>query len=221
GFRFCQQAGASIAVARADGACSHSRGRSQVMNENYETQLPETFDPATQEGSKFDVLPVGSYVAQITDASVVQPKSGNGYYIGLSWQITEGDYQGRYVFQNITFLHSSTQATTIGRRQFKDLCVATGIAEQVTDVEVFKFIPCTIKVGIEQDKQGVYPDKNRVSRILPHEPSPKAPQPATAEAKPTPQPDTAGTASPVTGTNVTGAANGSGSSSTAPWRKQR
>ena len=78
--------------------------------------------------------------------------------------------RGRYVWQNITFLHSKTQAVTIGRQQFKDLCVATGISEQVTDVEIFKYIPCRLKVGIEKDKQGVYPDKNRVSRILPLEP---------------------------------------------------
>src|SRR5262249_61454732 len=82
-----------------------------------------------------------------------------------SWQITEGTYEGRYVFQRITFMHSSIEATTIGRRQFKDLCVATGVGEQVTDVTVFKYIPCQIRVGIEQDKTGLYDDKNRVSRI--------------------------------------------------------
>ena len=27
--------------------------------------------------------------------------------------------------------------------------------------------PCTISVGIEQDKSGEYPDKNKVSRIMP------------------------------------------------------
>jgi hypothetical protein len=30
---------------------------------------------------------------------------------------------------------------------------------------VFKFIPCQIRVGVEQDKTGLYDDKNRVSRI--------------------------------------------------------
>jgi hypothetical protein len=34
------------------------------------TALPETFDPETQEGSQFDVLPVGEYVAQVIDAGV-------------------------------------------------------------------------------------------------------------------------------------------------------
>src|SRR5215831_5714919 len=191
------------------------------MSENYETTLPEAFDPETQEGSHFDVVPIGTYAAQVVDACVAQPKSGDGHYVGLTWQITEGEHEGRYVWQRITFLHSSAQATTIGRRQFKDLCVATGIAEQVTDVEVFKFVPCTIKVGIERDKQGVYPDKNRVSRILPLEQSAKAPVATETKSAPQPAPADAAKASPAAGTNVAGATNGSGADSTAPWRKQR
>ena len=127
--------------------------------------MPETFDPATQEGN--DLIPVGTYVAQVIEACVAQPQSGDGYYIALTWQITEGEHENRYVWQRITFLHSKAQAAKIGRKQFKDLCVATGINEQVSDVEVFKYIPCRIKVGIEKDKRGEYPDKNKVSRIWP------------------------------------------------------
>jgi len=91
----------------------------------------------------------------------------------------------------------------------------------VTDVEVFNFIPCRIKVGIEQDKQGVYPDKNRVSRILPLEQSAKAPVATETKSAPQPAPAEAAKASPAAGTNVAGATNGSGADSTAPWRKQR
>jgi hypothetical protein len=47
-------------------------------------------------------LPKGEYVAQIIDASVSQPKSGNGYGINLTWQITEGEYENRYAWQRIT-----------------------------------------------------------------------------------------------------------------------
>jgi Protein of unknown function (DUF669) len=184
------------------------------MNENYETTLPETFNPSTEEGSHFDVVPIGSYTAQVVDACVARPQNGNGYYVGLSWQITEGEYENRYVFQNITIQHSNEQATTVGRRQFKDLCVACGIDEQVTNVDVFKFIPCTIRVGIEKDKkQGIYPDKNRVSRILPLEDAKTGPsksEPKTAPATPT----TA--AKPETRPAPASAAVGDGS---APWRK--
>ena len=47
----------------------------------------------------------------------------------------------------------------------KDLCDACGITEAVTDVAVFLHKPCTISVGIERDKEGIYSDKNKVTRI--------------------------------------------------------
>jgi hypothetical protein len=175
---------------------------------NSDTALPETFDPETEEGTHFDVIPIGPYVAQITEASVCQPNSNDGYYVALRWQITEGAHENRLVFQNITLQHSNTQAVVIGRRQFKDLCVATGISEQVTDLEVFKFIRCRIRVGIEKDKkQGIYPDKNKVSRILPLE-DPKGATPAEAAPKtgPTARP-AAAAAQPTTGIDP------------APWRE--
>jgi len=147
------------------------------------TQFPETFDPATQEGNSWHVLPVDEYVAQAVEASMQQPNSGDGYHLALTWKITGGDYEGRQVWQRITYLHSSEQAQTIGRKMLKDLCVATGVAEQVDDASVFLFKPVRIRLGIERDKQGIYPDKNKISRILPLEAKSKEPeQPAKPEA---------------------------------------
>ena len=166
------------------------------------TQFPQTFDPTTQEGNSWDVLPVGEYVAQVVEASIQQPNSGDGYHLALTWKIIEGDYEGRKVWQRITYLHSSEQAQTIGRKTLKDLCVATSVAEQVDDAEVFLFKPVRIRLGIERDKQGVYPDKNRISRILPLEAKSEEPeQPAkpvaatnVASAAKTPKPAPAGSA---------------------------
>src|SRR5262245_563783 len=146
------------------------------------TQFPETFDPATQEGNSWDVLPVGEYVAQVVEASILQPNSGDGHYLALTWKIIGGDYEGRQVWQRITFLHSSEQAQTIGRKTLKDLCIATDVAERVEDAEVFRFKPVRIRLGIERDKQGVYPDKNRISRILPLEPKSVEPEQPTKPA---------------------------------------
>lgn len=190
-----------------------------------ETALPEMFDPATQEGSKFDLLPVNWYKAQVTDASVSQPQSGDGYGINLTWQITEGDYEGRYVWQRITVTHSSAQATIIGRRQFKDLCVATGIDEQVTDVAVFKFIPCQIRVGIQQDKNGIYDDKNRVSRIWHIDAPVKQPKQSAKpvqSARPSATTTTApaATAQPKASQDISNTADGA-NGGVPPWRQAK
>jgi hypothetical protein len=172
------------------------------------TQFPETFDPTTQEGNSWDVLPVGEYVAQVVEASIQQPNSGDGYHLALTWKITEGDFEGRQVWQRITYLHSSEQAQTIGRKTLKDLCVAIDVAEQVDDAEVFLFKSVRIRLGIEKDKQGVYPDKNRISRILPLKTKP-------AETE---QP-----AKPVTPATKAAAATAApkGPGRPAPWHAQR
>jgi uncharacterized protein DUF669 len=175
------------------------------------TQFPETFDPATQEGNAWDVLPVGEYVAQIVEASIQQPNSGDGYHLALTWKIIEGDYEGRQVWQRITYLHSSEQAQTIGRKTLKDLCDALGVNEQVKDAEVFLFKPVRIRLGIERDKQGVYPDKNRISRILPLEAKSEEPEQPEQPAK------------PVAATKVASAAKTSkpAPAGPAPWHAQR
>ena len=184
------------------------------MTEHSETLLPEVFDPATQQGN--DLIPVGTYVAQVIEACVAQPQSGDGYYIALTWQITEGEHENRYIWQRITFLHSKAQAAKIGRKQFKDLCVATGINEQVSDVEVFKCIPCDIKVGVETDKLGEYDDKNKVSRIWPLGQAPRQRAATTAEPK-KPTPTTTATATTITPRPAASSANGT----TPPWHKQK
>ena len=86
----------------------------------------------------------------------------------------------------------------------KDLCVATDVAEQVDDAEVFLFKPVRLRLGIEKDKQGVYPDKNRVSRILP-----LATKPAETEQPATPT------------KAATAAATSGGAGGPAPWHAQR
>lgn len=188
------------------------------MTEHCETLLPEVFDPATEQGN--DLIPAGTcVVAQIIEASVEQPQSGDGYYIALTWQITEGEHENRYIWQRITFLHSKAQAATIGRKQFKDLCVATGINEQVSDVEVFKYIPVDIKIGIEKDKSGEYPDKNKVLRIWRLGQAPEQKAAVTAEPKKPVSTATVTAAATATTTAPMPAASANGS--TRPWQKQK
>jgi hypothetical protein len=124
------------------------------------------FEPSQEEGTR-DLLPIGIYSAQIIDAAVTVPQSLNGYGIDLTWQITEGEYENRLVWHRITFQHSNDQAQKIGRREFKNLCAACGITKGFDNVDLLKFISCKIKIGIEKDKNGIYDDRNRITRVWP------------------------------------------------------
>jgi hypothetical protein len=150
------------------------------------TDFSETYDPSQYEGNTFDLLPIGIYSAQIIDAQVTVPQSQDGQNVKLVWSITEGEYENRQVWQNITFQHSSVRAQEIGRRELKDLCDACGITTGINSPEPFKFIRCKIRVVIEKDKDGVYDDRNRVKRIWPasYEPPGSRARPSKPQAAP-------------------------------------
>jgi hypothetical protein len=137
--------------------------------------LDEAFDLDHEEGTSFELLPNGKYVAEVTHASVGPTKAGNASMISLTWTVAEGEYEKRLVFQTVLVKHGNPDAQRIGRQRFKDVCFACGVTGQVTDLDVLLYKPCAIVVGIEKDKTGNYPDKNRVTRVAPLNPAPKPP----------------------------------------------
>jgi hypothetical protein len=63
-------------------------------------------------------LPSGRYTAEIVSATVAPYKSGKGQGVKLSWCIAEEEYEGRYVFDQITIQHESADAQKFGRQKF-------------------------------------------------------------------------------------------------------
>ena len=88
--------------------------------------------------------------------------------VNLRWRIVEGEYENRVVFQSILIQHTSADAQKFGRQRFKDVAFACNIKDPITDLEVLKYKTCTIRLGIEKDKTGQYPDKNRVVGVDPY-----------------------------------------------------
>jgi hypothetical protein len=132
------------------------------------TLLSEAFDTASEEGTPaFEPLPVGNYVASITEAQVGALKSGKGQAISITWEIQGGANHGRLVFDRVIVQHESADAMKFGRRKLKDICDAVGMKEALTDLTVLRNKPCSIFLKIEQDDAGEYPPKNRVGRVEP------------------------------------------------------
>jgi hypothetical protein len=135
-----------------------------------------SFDPETQEGTSFDLIPPGDYVAQVIEANIRQPKSGDGHMLALTWKICEGEYEGRQVWETLCYQHSNPQTQDIAREKLKDLCVAFGITEQVSDPKSFLFKPAKVRIGIQPDKHGQFDDK-RVWPLQDPEPTAQTPKP--------------------------------------------
>jgi len=189
-------------------------------------EFPEDFDPSTEQSSTFDPVPPGEYVAQIIEAEIRQPRSGDGYALNLTWQILEGAHEGRQIWQWISYVHSGEQTQSIARKTLKNLCDAIGWTQVVHDASVFLHKPCRIRVKVETDKSGNYDDQNKITRIKPLSSSPDpAAAPVNqslppksgnggaaavpeASTKPAPAPRAQGTPRP-------------GPAGTAPWRASK
>jgi hypothetical protein len=148
--------------------------------------LQMDYDPAAVEpGSNLDPLPPGEYVAQIIESDVAPPRSGNGLMLNLTWEVTEGEYQGRKFWQRINYQHTSAQAQLIGQQQLKAICDAIAITGHISDSEVLHGEPCRVRVAID-DKDKSYAPKNEVKSVKPLDaalPNGKsAPQPAQPPA---------------------------------------
>jgi Protein of unknown function (DUF669) len=133
------------------------------------SMLDEAFDVENEEGTPpLTLLPPGKYAAEVVGAYVAPTKNGRGQMVHLRWTIVEGDFENRLIFQSCIIQHDSQDGQKFGRQKFRDVCFSCGITGPVTDLEVLKYKKCHVRVGIEKDKTGEYPDKNKVTRVDPY-----------------------------------------------------
>jgi hypothetical protein len=132
------------------------------------TILNESFTIDEDGGSKpLELIPAGTYKAEILISVVCQTKAGDGQYIKNAWRICEGEYEGRQVFQIVNFANPSPKAQAIGREQLTDICLACDLDGELQDLNDICLKPCAVKVAVEHDKTGQYPDSNKVLRVSP------------------------------------------------------
>jgi hypothetical protein len=113
----------------------------------------------------YDPIPSGEYVAQVVDSDIKDTKNGTGKYIKLTWEIIDGEYTGRKLFENYNIINSNPQAVEIGERQWAAVQAACG-KYAVTDTEEVHAIPCFVKVGI-RPAQGNYGPQNSIKGYKP------------------------------------------------------
>ena len=188
------------------------------MSDDFE--LPEIFDPGAHEGTRdLEPIPIGWYQAQIVESAVRDASNGNGSYLLAVFEILDGEFRGRKIFQNITLQNTSQQAVEIGARLLTDIYTAIGHTGPTKDIRVMLFKPVMARVGIKRDKDGIYPDRNAVAQVKPPDYQPKRGPGSTPFQSRTPTPPVTpitpkGPASPPT----PAAAAASPPKGDAPWR---
>lgn len=162
-------------------------------------QLAETFDPATapESNSNFDLMPAGWYPAHAIEEAELATKSGNGRVIYLTWEVMEGPFSKRRIWQRISYKHATAMAQEIGQRELGDLCKALGLGP-IQDTASLAFKAVQIRVGVEPAKDG-FEAKNVVKGFKPYGGVPVAPPshpPVTNGQRPPAPAAAAGTSRP-------------------------
>ena len=140
----------------------------------------KTVPPAT--GSTFELLPKGRYLGVCTETEIKTNSAKTGEYLKLTFELIEGSYKGRKLFEQLNIRHPNPKAVEIALSQLSSLCHAIDVME-VADSSALHNIPVLLEVGIEKGRDG-YEDRNRIYSYLSAKSGASIPPPKTATGLP-------------------------------------
>lgn len=112
----------------------------------------------------FSPLPPGDYTAVITESEMKPTKRGDGSFLALTFEITEGPSKGRKVWTNLNLRNPNPKAVEIAQRELSAICHATGQL-RVNDSQELHYKPMVIRVDIEA--QEGYSPRNNIKAYKP------------------------------------------------------
>lgn len=122
-------------------------------------ELGYQFDGASVEDTSA-VMPEHECLAQVVESEVAATKNGTGQILKLTWELVDGQFAKRKVWQNINIVNQNATAQDIGQRDLKRITEAMGLGP-ISNSEALHFKPIAVKVAIEAGKGG-YDDRNIV-----------------------------------------------------------
>ena len=139
------------------------------------------FDASTVETPSRDPLPAGEYVALVTESAMKPNKAGTGEYLSLTFQVAEGEHDGRFAWANLNLVHPNEKAVSIARAELASLCKAVGIHNPKDSADLHQK-PVLIRVAVEKDRDGNPRNVIKGFKSVGAQPPPSS--------KPDPKPDT-------------------------------
>ena len=145
------------------------------------SELNIDVESESQEQRSFDAIPNGTYPVIVTASEMKETKAGNGKYLSLTFDIIDGDFKGRKVWENLNVVNPSAVSEKIGRSQLAALCKAVDV-DKPTDSNELHDKPLLITV--RKDKKEA--DRNVVAGYSQISDSYEAPEAPKAPPKPAP-----------------------------------
>ena len=127
-------------------------------------------------------IPAGKYLAIITNSEMKATKNGDGSFLELVFQVIEGEYKGRKLWDRLNLDNTNPTAVQIARSQLSALCRATGVMTPRDSVELHN-LPLIAVVAVKRrDDNGEL--ANEIKGYAKKEAAAGQPQQATATTAP-------------------------------------
>ena len=97
----------------------------------------------------FDPIPAGKYLAVITDSQMKPTRNGTGEYLQLQFEVVDGQYKGRKVWERLTLKHSNETTVKIARGNLSAVCRAIGVMAPKDSIELHN-VPLVINVACKK-----------------------------------------------------------------------
>jgi hypothetical protein len=99
-------------------------------------------------------------LAHITESDVQPLKSGNGEGLKLIFEIIDGQFKGRKIWENLNIRHTNEDTQRIAQSQLSALCHAVNVIK-LMDTAALHFKPVRINVTV-REAQGIYKTNNNI-----------------------------------------------------------
>ena len=134
----------------------------------------------TEKMGDFSVIPAGNYIAQIIKSELKETKKGDGHYLVLQFQVIEGEYNKRVVFERLNIHNKNPQTVEIAQKTLATIGEICGL-RSIDDSEQLHNQPMEIKV-IVKPAEAQYSEQNEIKGF-------KAASGSAAPSNPTPSGD--------------------------------
>jgi hypothetical protein len=109
----------------------------------------------------FEPIPIGEYKVVITASEMKTASTGeNNKYLQLTYEVVEGEYEHRLLFDRLNLVNENAKAQEIAQRALSAICHAVGVLHPKASEELHDK-PFLVKVGIRPAK-GEYAASNQV-----------------------------------------------------------
>ncbi len=111
-----------------------------------EYDMPDDFAP----------IPEGKYLCALTASEEKDTKAGTGKFLELKFQVIDGKYKGRNLWDRLNLINKSKEAEKISRSKLKALCRAVKVPDPNNSADLHNIpLLCQVNVTKRSDTGGL------------------------------------------------------------------